>query len=87
VSNGIPVLAAFHATASTWEVWCEHCHAWHTHGAANGHRVQHCAQTTPAWSSGYYLSDHHPHANIKSRGQRPRLAPLAWHLALPEAAA
>jgi hypothetical protein len=36
---------------------------------------------------GYYLSDDHPHALVTSRSQRPRLAPLAWHLAIPESAA
>lgn len=92
----IPVLAAFHASEATWEVWCEHCRAWHRHGAGEGHRAAHCSGhridrrtggtiATERWEHGYFISDRHGDAGISEQRRRPKLEPIAWHAAAIEA--
>lgn len=81
-----PILAAFHTTPATWEVWCEHCRRWHTHGSSPGHRAAHCdherlgrdglMHPAPRWEHGYHISDQHPDAHTKRQRDRPKLPPI-----------
>lgn len=49
-----------------WRIWCEHCAAWHYHGAVRGHRIAHCKMPTPYTLTGYNLR---PPADASRRAQ------------------
>jgi len=66
----VPELPAYldesYSDVNLWRVWCEYCHAWHTHGAGGkgddamtflGNRVVHCwsASKSPYSETGYDL--------------------------------
>lgn len=64
--NGVPVLAAYErksdrgdpeGPSSRFLVWCQWCSIFHTHGAADGHRVAHCngCSESPYRDTGYIL--------------------------------
>jgi hypothetical protein len=40
----------------SWQFWCPFCARYHTHGAARGHRVAHCSDSSsPFYKTGYVL--------------------------------
>ena len=88
----LPILAAFPdgPHAQSWEIWCEPCAVWHTHGPDAGWRSAHCVDYAnrprqrnqpqqPPWTQ-YYISDNHPYARIQRQRDRPKLEPLGWLL-------
>lgn len=51
-----PLLPAYTEPGGNLTVYCEHCRAWHRHGAEGGHRVAHCHRPgSPYDRGGYFL--------------------------------
>jgi hypothetical protein len=55
-SKRYPVLLAVR-DGDLFRAWCPFCRCYHTHGAAEGHRVAHCASNTPFSDAGYILKE------------------------------
>lgn len=53
-TDGMPVLQAYETTGGL-RAWCPFCVTYHTHGAGDGHRMAHCAKSTPFTQTGYEL--------------------------------
>jgi hypothetical protein len=56
-----PTLAAWenvdHDGRKVWGVRCDHCRAWHWHGAGEGHRLAYCFRPgSPYAGQGYNLA-------------------------------
>lgn len=54
--SGAPAVPAWQRDPTTFTMWCDDCRAYHSHGAAPGHRLAHCHDLPkrPASRSRYY---------------------------------